>query len=289
MKSTLGWSLALALLSAPFAGCGSADRSDDPTLDASRPALVVLPAPDASPGRSTEASASAVARSFRDFRPSRDGFGFVNSFPGDPISLGGLQRFFTDGRGYGLCGGMSLAAADHFLAGAAMPMDQSVPARGTRLHSYLLHRQVDSLGTLGVFGLKFLKWQRLPDASATGTWALTRRGLDKIVSDLESGAPVMLGLVYRDRDDGWNPAGNHQVLGYAVDVSPGRVLISIYDPNFPGRDDVRLEVHLIEIDDGTGGSIEAARTRRVVPGRSDREVRGVFAMPYSPRPPLRAS
>ncbi len=57
-------------------------------------------------------------RSFADFRPSLHGFRFTNHFTGSPLpfSLGGLEKHLNLPNDFGLCGGMSFAAADFFLA-----------------------------------------------------------------------------------------------------------------------------------------------------------------------------
>ena len=52
----------------------------------------------------------------------------------------------------------------------------------------------------------------------------------------------MVGLV---RQTGWNPfklTNNHQVLAYAYEVDGDAVTLRIYDPNWPGRDDVGISV-----------------------------------------------
>ena len=66
--------------------------------------------------------------SFTDFRPSRDGLRSWNSFSGSslPIDLGAAAETSLGlPRRFGLCGGMSCAAADYFLA-----VPQSQRARG---------------------------------------------------------------------------------------------------------------------------------------------------------------
>src|SRR5204863_294830 len=71
-------------------------------------------------------------------------------------------------REYGLCGGMSLAAADFYLANKPVPDFTKPPAQGTPLYEYMYQRQADSMGPLGVMALKFWGWMRLPDHSEKG-------------------------------------------------------------------------------------------------------------------------
>ena len=59
----------------------------------------------------------------------------------------------------------------------------------------------------------------------------------------------MIGL---SRLAGWNPLAldfGHQVVAYRYDESATGITIWIYDPNYPGNDDVRLSV--VQRADGT--------------------------------------
>ena len=94
-----------------------------------------------------------------DFVPERDGFHFDNSF-GNQILPGTPFTFTT----YGLCGGMAMAALDHWRSGVPVPThveDQFepvvrpdlglVPAVGTQLRAYIYGRLLDSLLTKAMF------------------------------------------------------------------------------------------------------------------------------------------
>ena len=62
----------------------------------------------------------------------------------------------------------------------------------------------------------------------------------------------MVGLV---RHSGLNPfhlTQSHQVLAYAYEVEGDAVTLRIYDPNWPGRDDVRVSLNQLAIFQGTG-------------------------------------
>jgi hypothetical protein len=70
---------------------------------------------------------------------------------------------------------------------------------------------------------------------------------------------------------------NHQILVHcATRRSPSLVELHIYDPNFPLRDDVRIEVRT------TGGETVATE---VIPGKPRRPIRGFFVMPFTPQRP----
>lgn len=178
------------------------------------------------------------------FRPSRDGFGFPNTWRDMLIGVVASR---------GRCGGMVFAALDSFTAG--LPLDGAVsrdlPDNDTPLGRLIWQRQVDSVTTrLGSNLWQFVRFTYLPSASAPGIAAATRRELLPLFDALRSGRPVPLGLV---SDIGLpHLARNHQVLAYAADFGEERVEVRIYDPNHPRRDDVTLEVpfatsgHVIE-------------------------------------------
>jgi hypothetical protein len=173
-----------------------------------------------------------------DFRPSRDGFRFGNSWPrGAPVRLAGVGL----GRVYGgLCGGMAYEARRAWLAGEPLPPDTMAPAHGP-LADRLFRAQLASLG-LPAGPLRYL-WFQLP-LNDHGRRELTlAEGLPRVRRSLEAGVPALVGLI---RVVTWDPrkvVENHVVLGYALTESPdGTAEISVYDPNHPGDDGVRLRV-----------------------------------------------
>ena len=219
------------------------------------------------------------------FLPSNHGFRFRNAFIGTPLPPAlrglGIERQMRVPSRYGLCGGMSLAAADYFLADAAIPDAVSVPEEGTPLYGYIYRRQTDSLGPLAIMATKFVRWMQLPDSAAEGdsTASLTAKELPAVLSRLGKGELVPLGLVYaksggRSNDKAWE---NHQVLAYrASPAAEGTGYdFFIYDPNYPGHDGVVIRVRPLP-NDGDG----VACTLRTGPGR-ERTVRGLFPMPYT--------
>jgi hypothetical protein len=233
------------------------------------------------------------------FLPSRHGFHFVNSFHGSPLpaNLGvlgsSLSRSFSLPDHFGLCGGMCFAAHDNYLAGAAPPPDGTPPANGTALYNRLYARQADSIGPGLSQAARFGEWMGLTDDGRDGTWARTLRELGPIVARLDKGGLVHLGLVhvsFRQTHELWH---NHQVLAYArSQPEPGIVDLRIYDPNYPGRDDIAVRVRLRRVEPpdflrlglafhappalGLEGSLIATD------GTTLKPVRGLFAMPYTP-------
>jgi hypothetical protein len=221
-----------------------------------------------------------AARSFAEFRPSRDGFRFVNSFVGSPLPLllGASEKRLGTPERFGLCGGMSCAAADFFLARGEVPELHDAPPCGHPLYDYIYQRQLTTFAPAGAMAVKFIEWMDLPEEGPSGTRARTQVELPEITAALALGQPVILGLVIVARTGGKKAWENHQVLAYAAELLPMEVIeLRIYDPNFPGRDDavVRITPHP-----------EGARCTLLVGGRSVTHIRGLFRMPYSPlRPP----
>ena len=225
-----------------------------------------------------------------DFRPSVHGLKFVNSFTLPSVIMTPLSKLaaklgFSIGSGaYGLCGGMSLLAGDHFSFGVPVPTTTSVPATGSALHTKLVDRQMDSLSlnlssigpSFGAPVLKFFDWMGRPDSGApNSTAALTTVELAKVTAALRRGKVVVIGLVLVDKTGSLTQ--NHQVLVHCMTrQSPGLALLHIYDPNFPLRDDIRIEVRT------SGGE---TTSKELVPGGSGQNIRGFFVMPFTPQKP----
>lgn len=173
-----------------------------------------------------------------DFRPSRDGFRFGNSWPrGAPVTLAGVGL----GRVYGgLCGGMAYEARRAWLAGEPLPPDTLAPAGGP-LADRLFQAQLSSLA-LPAGPLRHL-WFQLPPNDRGRRELTVRHGLPDLRRSLAAGEPALLGLI---RVVTWDPrkvVENHVVLGYTLDErADGTAEIAVYDPNHPGDDTVRLRV-----------------------------------------------
>lgn len=254
--------------------------------------------PDAPPARSTPAARAAASA----FRPSLHGFRFPNSFRGSPLpkvvrASPLLRGIATGAMGegmparFGLCGGMSLAACDLFLAGRLPPPDTATPMQDTPLFDDLQRRQSDSLGPGAIMATKFLEWMNLPtNGPGDTTAARSMTELPAIVSRLRAGEFAPIGMVLvraASNPRAKGPAGpvwsNHQVLAFGITADDaGVVSLHIYDPNEPGRDDVRLVCTPRTDADGEPPQIAVTL---VVPGTPDKPVRGIFPMPYPPATP----
>jgi hypothetical protein len=175
---------------------------------------------------------------------------------------------------------MSCAAADYFLAARPVPTLSTPPEHGTALYTYLFVRQQESFGALHAAALRFVEWMHLPDDGQEGTRARTAPELPGIESALARGQPVILGLVLVSSKETREPWLNHQVLAYGARREGETLILSIYDPNFPKRDDVVIRV---------GQRDGLPWCEREVPGRSPMHIRGMFKMPYVPGDPSGAS
>lgn len=253
----------------------------------------------------TQPGAAREGAAPRGFLPSVHGFKFVNRFSGSPLPRSlredetELGKAVKEAIGsevperFGLCGGMSTAAADYYVAGREIPTEANPPAQGTALYEYVHARQVDSFGPSGVMVLKFWQWMHLPDdpedERSVGVKSVGE--VAAIVGKVKAGRIEPMGLVLvKGRMNKAAPGSvegvlweNHQVLAYGVvEREGGEVDIRVYDPNYPGDDGVVIRCEASSRD---GGRVRAYAMTRVT-GRGGRtRVRGVFAMPYVPATP----
>ncbi|MFZ4574827.1 MAG: hypothetical protein ACOYN0_10550 [Phycisphaerales bacterium] len=135
--------------------------------------------------------------------------------------------------------------------------------------------------------LKFIEWMGLPDTPESlggpSTGGRTVEQVKVIVQHVERTGYAHVGLVLVDSKSG-KPWQNHQVLACGVLRSDdARVELRVYDPNYPGRDDIKV---VAEFGSDQGGNA-IARSRMWI-GDRERGVRGFFLMPYEPRTPPEA-
>jgi hypothetical protein len=218
------------------------------------------------------------------FIPSQHGYRFVNSFPGYPLpfSIPALPGSDKVSPTFGLCGGMSSTAYDFILAERPVPTLTSAPNKGTKFFKYLYRRQIDTFGPFGSSVLRVGRWTTYPDTGPYGTQKRTLDEFTSIQQRLDDGNMVVLALIYVHAADLGELLKiiwfNHQVLAHSYSrLNSNSYAISIYDPNFPTRDDVLIKVTLVNNDDTQG-----MQSIQVVPGNPDRPVHGFFAMPYVP-------
>ncbi|MEO8207425.1 MAG: hypothetical protein ABI598_00210 [Chloroflexota bacterium] len=217
--------------------------------------------------------------SLPDFRPSVNGFRFANRWPAAPAFQfrAGCVRLGIGEVADGLCGGMCFVAADRYLAGATIPVDEAPPDQETPLFREIARRQFDSLDRLALVPLRF--WIAAAMVAA-GRWSARRQVAEwrRIRAEIDVGRPSMIGLV---RSAGFNPlrlTTNHQVLGYGYLATGEAATLRIYDPNHPGADDV--EVRIRRTDDTTGGGPE--RTALDLEQSTGEPVLAILRLPFVP-------
>lgn len=234
---------------------------------------VVIYAPGGNPLWATDTNVPTVQ--VPGFLPSTAGFKFSNSdFPvGTPdvtIDVFG-QRITIGDASNGLCGGMVFAALDYFYAGMPIPAMTVNPTSG-QLFDYIVKRLVDSFDILlpppppfltpaPPFGPGPLTYLHLmnPDLPDHETWfstiGLAYHGRSWVMvaeqwpgtkSDLDSGRLSPIALVEVKSGDVTRLGDNHQVLAYGYDIYGMDVTIRIYDPNYPGKDNVTLSFSIAE-------------------------------------------
>jgi hypothetical protein len=168
-----------------------------------------------------------------DFLPSRHGWPFKNDF-GKVPGIGGLY----------LCGGMCFSALAHWRDGKPIPASPRAPKWTEGRFWEIFGRQTMSLASR--IGTEILKWHRMPDHDGPdgkpGIGTRTAAEWPEIRRRIDRGEPVVLCLIRRTED----LTGHHQVVafGYDYDEASKRVKIAVYDPNYPGRDDVTLSISL---------------------------------------------
>lgn len=186
------------------------------------------------------------------FAPSTSGFRFANRFPPGPVLRLGIGSLSlpVGNASRGLCGGMVFAARDHHEAGVRPPGDAEPPRSGTPLFRYLVRRQIGSL-RLPLGPLRYLAWSWiLPRRNRLGIrgigWRTVVDQWPRVRAEIDRGLPSPLGLIRTRSLRLLALARNHQVLAYRYAVEGDRLLLGVYDPNHPGRDDLALEVSLAD-------------------------------------------
>jgi hypothetical protein len=181
------------------------------------------------------------------FLPSVNGFHFANAWPSGPtLKFGPLDpRWIGIGDAKdGLCGGMVYTVGDLFAAGVAPPGDLKPFANGSPRFKSIVRRQVESLYWLTVparywwistFGGSF------GGDRAKGTF---EREWPKAKAILDQGKLAMVGLIRVASPNPFQLTMNHQVSAYGYAEDGRGVTLRLYDPNWPDRDDVTIDIHL---------------------------------------------
>jgi hypothetical protein len=224
-----------------------------------------------------------------DFSPSGHGFHFVNNFPGYPlpVAVPGLPSLPMVPSNYGLCGGMSAAAADFFIMHRSIPNAAAAPPQGSLLHTYLYQRQISTFGGQGETVTKMAAWMALTDLGVTGTQRRTYDEFELIRAKLDDNIPVVLGLVYVSGAQTLEIWENHQVLAYGYsEPSATSIHIKIYDPNYPDNDNVRIEAERVIVGKewvpGIPPRVQSVWGLVSKNSENGKTVRGFFGTPYTP-------
>jgi hypothetical protein len=205
------------------------------------------------------------------FDPEKYAFRFPNRFEFDlaaSVRLPLINGINIGDIVYGLCGGMSCAAIDHFLAGVPVTHEEKVENLPTSYILHLWNRQLDSLGGLTV--LNVLRWMLRSDAEATRK--TSQYELPKLKRRLLRGNPTVLALI---RVGGFgNPTLNHQVLAIGFEnVGSDRLTkITLYEPNYP-----RKAVHL---------TVDRTGKKPVFSQSTGEPLRGFFLIDYQREAPV---
>ena len=176
------------------------------------------------------------------------------SVPLRSIGIPGVVNIPIGDASNGLCGGMVFAVRDYLEAGRPVPADSEAPSSGP-LFDYLVRRLFDSFmlptGPLRYLGLmnpalsdgeSFLS--RLGITPHGRAWRMVRQEWPRVRSDLDAGRLSPLGLVRVKSANPMDLGENHQVLAYGYDLTGTRLVLRLYDPNWPDRDDVRMSLDI---------------------------------------------
>jgi len=167
------------------------------------------------------------------FLPSKHGWPFKNDF-GKVPGIGGLY----------LCGGMCFSALAHYREGKPVPANPRAPKWTEGRFWEIAGRQALSLASR--IGTDILKWHRMPDRDdpdgKAGIGTRTAAEWPKVRASIDAGNPAVLCLIRRTT----KLTDHHQAVayGYDYDEAAQRAKIAVYDPNYPGRNDVTLEISL---------------------------------------------
>ena len=202
--------------------------------------------------------APSPTRQLTGFVPKQHGFRFANAFPSVPditipIPFGRVE--FGDASD-GLCGGMVFSALDYFLAKRPIPSAATPPTTGMLFDTFV-RRLLNSFNLpLGILNYIVLMHPDYPDGETETrlsgnrfaphgrAWQTIRVEWPIIKQILDAGQPCPIGLVRVKTTDLSKLGQNHQVLATGYDVSDDLLTLFIYDPNYPGRDNLTLTMSL---------------------------------------------
>lgn len=214
------------------------------------------------PSNQTVDATKLITRQMTRFLPSKNGFHFINRFEKIPTHLNTFfGRIKVGDASNGLCGGMVFAALDYFNAGMSIPKVKNLP-KNRKHFDYVVKRLIDSFDLpLGPLNYIELMHPKYPDGKtsrgrygaipAGRAWRMIRVEWPKIKMKLDAGIPCPLGLV-RIKSTNLKLLGkNHQVLTYGYELVNDELTLYIYDPNYPGNDQVTMKLNIGDPDHPT--------------------------------------
>lgn len=174
------------------------------------------------------------------FSPTLNGFHFGNYFVNKII-----QTSFGKIESRGRCGGMAFASLDYYFSNIQMISheskdfpDKKVPPDKSILGDYIYERSLNSLFTLSSY--KFFDWSLQKDTNngirKSISYKTKHEEFPKLKKSIDSGKPVVLGLIGAARVK--EICNNHQVVayGYDFDLKDEKIIIYIYDSNAHDRE-----------------------------------------------------
>jgi hypothetical protein len=189
------------------------------------------------------------------FVPSARGLHFCNYYPHEPelsVQLPLGRSLPIGDAANGLCGGMVFTVRDFFESGREVPADTEPPPGGSPLYRFIVQRLIDSFSLpFGIGRYLELMEPAFPDVGL-GVGLPGRASVmiqsewPRIKSDLDAGHPVPLGLIKVKSADPCDLCQNHQVLAYGYDLDGTDLTLHLYDPNYPDRDDVQLQLSVAD-------------------------------------------
>jgi hypothetical protein len=237
------------------------------------------------------------------FLPSTHGFKFRNGWEGWPLP-GELQVLGVPipppTKSFGLCGGMSAAAWDYFVAKVPIPTVETAPGKGTGLFNFLYNRQVRTFGVSPTYTymLKFMNWMARPlnqtpyRGGMEGIRQLTRAQYADVQRELAEQGFAVIGLVRVKASETVSIWKNHQVLVYSTkeirdhresSTSKRKIILRVYDPNHQKRDDITIECDEVVVGRTLvkGNDVYGFSCVQRVPAGDDEVVRGFFLMKHT--------
>ena len=222
------------------------------------------------------------------FAPDTNGFHFTNYFPHEPaieIKIPFGPTLPLGDAANGLCGGMAFAVRDFYEAKQPTPpdTDPNPPPAGSPLYKFIVQRLLDSFNLpFGIGRYLELMQPAFPDVGpgfgiSGRASVMVRDEWPHIKSDLDAGILSPLGLVKVKSSNPSDLGKNHQVLACGYDLNGTDLTLYLYDPNYPNRNDVTLQLSI--------ASVQVPVPVVHTPVEPGEDVNCFFRTPYSPKPP----